>query len=48
MTGVFGLAWIVLFALGGIALQGRPPAYDAPIGETRDFFASHGARYPLG
>jgi hypothetical protein len=48
MTGVFGLAWIVLFALGGIALQGRPPAYDAPIGETRDFFASHGARYLWG
>src|SRR5215207_3558262 len=48
ITGVFGLAWIVLFALGGIALQGQPPAYDAPIGETRDFFAAHGDRYLWG
>jgi hypothetical protein len=48
ITGVFGLAWILLFALGGIALQGRPPAYDAPIGETREFFAAHGARYLWG
>ena len=48
ITGVFGLSWIVLFALGGIALQGQPPAYDAPIGETRDFFAAHGDRYLWG
>jgi Domain of unknown function (DUF4386) len=48
ITGVFGLAWIILFALGGIALQGQPPAYDAPIGETRDFFAAHGDRYLWG
>jgi hypothetical protein len=47
-TGVFGLAWIVLFAVGGIALQGQPPAYDAPIGEIRDFFAAHGDRYLWG
>lgn len=47
-TGVFGLAWIALFALGGIALQGQPPAYDAPIGETRDFFAAHADRYLWG
>jgi hypothetical protein len=48
VTGAFGLAWIVLFALGGIALQGQPPAYDAPIVETRDFFAAHGGRYLWG
>jgi hypothetical protein len=48
ITGVFGLAWIILFALGGIALQGQPPAYDAPIGETREFFAAHGDRYLWG
>jgi hypothetical protein len=47
-TGAFGLAWIVLFAVGGIALQGQPPAYDAPIGETRDFFVAHGDRYLWG
>jgi hypothetical protein len=48
ITGVFGLAWIALFAVGGIALQGQPPAYDAPIGETRDFFAAHADRYLWG
>jgi hypothetical protein len=48
ITGVFGLAWIVLFALGGIALQGLPPAYDAPIGQTRAFFAAHADRYLWG
>jgi hypothetical protein len=48
ITGIFGLAWIVLFAVGGIALQGQPPAYDAPIGETRDFFAAHAERYLWG
>jgi tryptophan-rich sensory protein len=31
ITGVFGLAWIVLFAVGGIALQREPLAYDAPV-----------------
>jgi hypothetical protein len=29
-------------------LQGQPPAYDAPIGEVRDFFAAHGDRYLWG
>jgi hypothetical protein len=36
-TGLFGLAWFVLFAAGGIALQGEPLPYDTPIGEARDF-----------
>jgi hypothetical protein len=48
ISGVFGLAWIGLFVLGGIALQGEPLAYDAPIGEARDFFAAHGGRYLWG
>jgi tryptophan-rich sensory protein len=48
VTGVFGLAWIVLFAVGGIALQGEPLAYDAPVSEARDFFAAHGERYLWG
>jgi hypothetical protein len=34
--------------VGGIALQGQPPAYDAPIGETREFFAAQGDRYLWG
>jgi hypothetical protein len=48
ITGVFGLAWVGLFAIGGIALQGQPPAYDASIDEMRDFFATHGDRYLWG
>jgi hypothetical protein len=48
IIGVLGLGWIVLFAIGGIALQGQPPAYDAPIDETRDFFLAHGDRYLWG
>jgi hypothetical protein len=47
-TGLFGLAWFVLFAAGGIALQGEPLPYDTPIGEARDFFADHGTSYLWG
>jgi Domain of unknown function (DUF4386) len=47
-TGLFGLAWFVLFVLGGIALQGQPLAYDTPIDEARDFFADNGERYLWG
>jgi hypothetical protein len=46
--GLFGLGWFALFAVGGIALQGEPPGYDAPISEIRDFFSSHGQRYLVG
>lgn len=47
-TGLFGIAWFVLFVLGGIVLQGEPLPYDTPIGEARDFFADHGSRYLWG
>jgi hypothetical protein len=46
--GMFGLAWFVFFAVGGIALQGEPPAFDSPISEIRDFFSEHGERYLVG
>jgi uncharacterized protein (UPF0548 family) len=48
VAGVLGLAWFVLFAIGGIALQGEPPAYDAPISEIRDFFNDTGQQYLVG
>jgi hypothetical protein len=48
VTGLFGVAWFVLFAIGGIALQGKPPPYDTSIAEARDFFANHGDRYLWG
>jgi hypothetical protein len=48
VTGYFGLAWIVLFAVGGIALQGEPLPYDSPIDEARDFLAADGGRYLWG
>jgi hypothetical protein len=48
VAGVLGLAWFVVFAIGGIALQGEPPAYDAPIPEIRDFFNDNGQQYLVG
>jgi hypothetical protein len=47
-TGYFGLAWFVLFVVGGIAIQGEPLPYDTPIGEARDFFVDHGTSYLWG
>jgi hypothetical protein len=41
-AGLAGLAWFAAFIVGGVVLQGEPPAYDEPIGEVRDFFADHG------
>jgi hypothetical protein len=48
LAGVCGLGWFLLFAVGGIILQGEPPAYDEPIAEARRFFADHGSRYLVG
>jgi hypothetical protein len=48
VAGVCGLGWFLLFAVGGIILQGEPPAYDQPIAEARQFFADHGSRYLVG
>lgn len=36
------------FIVGGVVLQGEPPAYDEPIAEVRDFFADDGQRYLVG
>jgi hypothetical protein len=47
-TGLFGIAWLLLFAIGGIVLQGEPPAYDQSVDVTRGFFAARADRYLLG
>jgi hypothetical protein len=48
VTGAFGLGWFVLFAVGGIILQGEPPPFDQPVAEAREFFAAGGGRYLVG
>lgn len=35
VTGIFGIAFVALFAVGAIALQGAPLAYDEPISQVR-------------
>lgn len=39
---------MVLFAIGGIVLQGEPPVYDQPLDVTRSFFTARADRYLLG
>lgn len=48
LGGIFGIAWFGLFLLGGVVLQGEPPAFDTPIAEIREFFAGNGTQYLLG
>ena len=48
LAGLFGLGWFVLFAVGGIVLQGEPPAYDASVAEVRRFFTDHGTQFLVG
>jgi hypothetical protein len=47
-AGFAGVAWFVAFIVGGVVLQGEPPAYNEPIAEVRDFFADDGQRYLVG
>jgi hypothetical protein len=47
-VGLLGLGWLVLFAVGGPALQGRPPGYDVPVAQLREQFQEHAIRYLTG
>lgn len=47
-TGWFGVGWFALFLIGGIIIQGEPPAYDQPVAAARDFFITRSDRYLLG
>lgn len=48
LTAALGLAWIVLFAVGGPVLQGRPPTPETSIAVLRAAFQMHGTRYLAG
>ncbi|WP_433045532.1 hypothetical protein [Dactylosporangium sp. CS-033363] len=47
-VGLLGLGWLVLFAIGGPVLQGRPPGFDMPAAELRAQFQQHATRYLAG
>jgi hypothetical protein len=48
IVGLLGLSWLVLFAIGGPVLQGRPPGFDTPVLELRAQFQQHATRYLAG
>lgn len=48
ITGGFGIAWAVLFAIGAIVLQGEPPPFDQPVADTRAFFSDRANSYLIG
>lgn len=48
LGGISGIAWFILFIIGGVALQGEPPAFDKPIGKVLAFFADKGTQYLVG
>ncbi len=48
MVGLLGLGWLLLFAIGGPVLQGRPPGFDVPVSQLREHFQLHATRYLAG
>ena len=48
LGGVLGLAWFVLFLIGGVVLHGTPLAYDAPLQQARDYFRNGSQAYLVG
>lgn len=48
ITGGFGIAWVILFAIGAVVLQGEPPPYDQPVADTRAFFTDVARQYLIG
>lgn len=48
LAAALGLAGVVLIAIGGGALHGTPPAFDAPLQQIRDSFRSGGQAYLVG
>jgi hypothetical protein len=46
--GLLGVAFIILFIVAGIALQGETPFFDDPINEVRTYFDEDGTRYLVG
>src|SRR5260221_6617653 len=48
LGGALGLAWFVLFFIGGVILHGTPLAYDAPIQQARAYFQTNAQAYLVG
>ncbi len=48
LAGALGLAWFVLFFVGGVVLHGSPPPYDEPIRRAREYFQSSAQAYLVG
>src|SRR5260370_7521216 len=48
LGGGLGLAWFVLFFIGGVILHGTPLAYDEPIQQAREYFQNNAQAYLVG
>lgn len=48
LTAAAGLAWLVLFAVGGVLLQGEPPGTGEPAGDIRAYLDDRGTAYLIG
>ena len=48
LAGALGLAWLVLFFVGGVVLHGSPPPYDEPIQRARAYFQNSAQAYLVG
>src|SRR5260221_261815 len=48
LGGALGLAWFVLFFIGGVILHGTPLAYDEPIQQAREYFQNNAQTYLVG
>ncbi len=46
--GVCGIAFIIVFFIGGFVLQGDSPTYDDPIEEIRAYWENDGETYLIG
>jgi hypothetical protein len=48
LAGALGLAWFVLFFVGGVVLHGSPLPYDEPIQRAREYFQNGAQTYLVG
>jgi hypothetical protein len=48
LGGALGLAWFVLFFIGGVILHGTPLPYDEPIQQARQYFQNNAQAYLVG
>jgi len=48
MGGVFGIGWVILFFIGGFALQGDSPSRTDSIESIRQYFTDDGDIYLAG